>query len=163
MHTVSKYMVIGSTAVALLLTGCNTPANQAAGAFPWKAMNNTGNNAVTQRTGATGVVSAQSIANHVVKVAHVENASVFVANDMAYVAVKMRPGATTTLTEQTKRTIIDAVKYRHPEIRRVMVTANPDAFQQFQTYGREVSQGRPVTGALNRFNAMVRRLWPQNA
>jgi|GEM_PF-3907388 len=161
MPRIATSLWIGCLSAALLLTGCNTGNNTASGAFPQNTLNSPATRVTPQSE--RNVVAAQSVAHRVVQVANVRNASVFLANRTAYVAVQMRPGATTTLTQQTKGAIVAAVKSSHPEIKRVMVTANADAFHQFQTYGREVSQGKPVTGVWNRFNAMVQRIWPQSS
>ncbi|WP_067933685.1 YhcN/YlaJ family sporulation lipoprotein [Alicyclobacillus kakegawensis] len=163
-----KKAMYGTLAAALCLfsvTACgNPPANKA---------NTAGNPAVSPRNDTTApmrrpgtpgtnanLAVEQDIANHVVKVTHVQNANVMVAGHTAYVAVKIRPGVHTGLAERTKDRIIAAVKDRHPEIRTVYVSANPDVYQQFQKFARDLQQGQPVSAVWNQFSAMVQRVWP---
>jgi YhcN/YlaJ family sporulation lipoprotein len=163
-----------TTAVCLLsLTACgNRMANQAANQAN-QAANKVANTAVTPRNsmatpgrpGAPAATEArlaveQDIARHVVKVAHVRNASVFVAGRTAYVAVELNPGVHTGLAQATKDRIISAVKQRHPQIQTVYVSANPDAYQQFQKFAADLQHGRPVSAIWNQFTSVVQRIWP---
>ncbi|MCL6631272.1 MAG: YhcN/YlaJ family sporulation lipoprotein [Alicyclobacillus herbarius] len=163
-----KFRFAMATAAFCLLsaTACGTPpANRAA--------NNAGNPAVTPRNDVVAparrptapaananLAVEQDIANRVVAVTHVRNANVLVAGHTAYVAVELRPGVHTGLAERTKDQIISVVKDRHPQIRTVYVSANPDVYQQFQKFARDIQQGQPVSAVWNQFSAMVQRVWP---
>ncbi|MCL6593914.1 MAG: YhcN/YlaJ family sporulation lipoprotein [Alicyclobacillus sp.] len=102
----------------------------------------------------------QAIANRVVKVPGVQQASVFVSGDTAYVAVQLNGGMHSQLAEQTKQRVISAVKSNHPEIRTVYVSANPDLFQHFQAFARDLAAGRPVDAIWSNFRSAVQRVWP---
>lgn len=70
---------------------------------------------------------------------------------------------TDDLTPDLKRRIADTVKKQAPHIRNVYVSANPDFVGTMRGYGDQVSNGRPLRGALIEFNRMVERVFPDNA
>ncbi|MBX5436157.1 MAG: YhcN/YlaJ family sporulation lipoprotein [Alicyclobacillaceae bacterium] len=106
------------------------------------------------------ILVQRDIADRVVRVAHVQAASVLVAGNTAYVGVRLQPGVHTGLAQRVKNRIISTVKAAHPGITTVFVSANPDVFLHLQTFANDIAQGRPVEAVWGNFQSFVRRVWP---
>ncbi len=159
-----KYILLSavSAGLVILTVGCGPNG---------LANNQTGNpslvapNAVSPRsqgnfgTSSHRLMAEQSIANEVARVNPVQTASVLVVGDTAYVAIQLRGGTTNPLTATTKERIVATVKQHHHEINHVYVSANPEAYQQFQGFTTDLAQGRPDV-AWSRFQGAIQRLWP---
>jgi spore cortex protein len=152
--------LLGGCFALLLLSGCGGQNTTGPGAMAENAVNDAMNSTGQMNPAHQQLTVEQAVANRVAGVNEVRHASVLVANRTAYVAVQMQPGVNTDMAKKTKAHIIRIVKENHPEITNVLVTANADAYQQFQTYANELNQGKPVTGIWNRFSSMVQRIWP---
>ncbi|MCL6442834.1 MAG: YhcN/YlaJ family sporulation lipoprotein [Alicyclobacillus sp.] len=102
----------------------------------------------------------QSIANQVVRLAHVQSASVLVVGNTAYVAVVLRHGVSTGPANATKQHVASKIKATHPGIQTVFVSANPDVYQRFQNFTSDIARGRPVDAIWGNFTSYVQRIWP---
>jgi YhcN/YlaJ family sporulation lipoprotein len=88
----------------------------------------------------------------------VMQANVLVTQRNAYVAAVLKNNA--QLTQDIEKQIADQVRSTDPNIQNVYVSTNPDLVDRFNTYVRDVQQGRPVSGFVDQFNEIVRRIFP---
>jgi spore cortex protein len=103
---------------------------------------------------------ADKAAEKVTALKEVENATVIVTENNAYVAAQLQGGENMDLTKETEKKIADAVKKTDPEINDVFVSTNPDFGDRMEGYADEINKGNPVTGFMEEFNETIRRIFP---
>ncbi len=100
------------------------------------------------------------IADRVIKTGSVQQASVLVLGDTAYIGVVQKPGVHGDMSAVEKSHLSEIVKQFDPRIKMVYISANPDVYSHFQNFATDIAQGRPVSGIWNSFRSMVTRIWP---
>jgi spore cortex protein len=105
---------------------------------------------------------ADEAAEKVTELKEVEDATVIVTDNNAYVAAKLEGGENTKLTKETEKKIADAVQNTDPDINDVFVSTNPDFLDRLNGYADEINQGNPVSGFVKEFNETIRRIFPTN-
>ncbi|OOE14229.1 YhcN/YlaJ family sporulation lipoprotein [Fictibacillus arsenicus] len=105
---------------------------------------------------------ADEAANKVTDLKEVEDATVIVTDNNAYVAAKLEGGESMKLTKETEEKIGDAVRNTDPDINDVFVSTNPDFIDRMNGWADDINQGNPVSGFINEFNDMIRRIFPTN-
>lgn len=103
---------------------------------------------------------ADKAADKVNEVEGVENATVIVTENNAFVAVALEGNKEGNITDDVKNKISDKVKSTDESIDNVYVSANPDFFERMQDYGDRINQGEPITGFFDEFGETVRRVFP---
>ncbi|XEC93396.1 YhcN/YlaJ family sporulation lipoprotein [Paenibacillus tarimensis] len=128
---------------------------------------------------------SQEMAEKIAAMDEVDAAYVMLGDRNAYIAVTlednaanrtgrgMRAGMRTNdragtnnevrVTDALKDRIANQVKSMKPSVENVFVSANPDFFGRMTNYWDDVRAGRPVQGLIAEFNAMVDRIFPEEA
>ena len=115
-----------------------------------------------QNNGNARMDVADEAADKVTALKEVENATVIVTENNAYVAAQLEGGENKELSKDTEKKIADAVKKTDPEINDVFVSTNPDFGDRLEGYADEINKGNPVTGFIEEFNETERRIFPTN-
>lgn len=105
---------------------------------------------------------ADEAAKKVEDMKQVEDATVIITDNNAYVAAQLEGGESAKLTKETEKKIGDVVRNTDPDINDVFVSTNPDFMDRMQGYADEINKGNPVTGFIEEFNETVRRIFPTN-
>jgi spore cortex protein len=105
---------------------------------------------------------ADEAADKVTELKEVEDATVIVTENNAYVAAKLEGDESMKLTKETEKKISDAVQNTDPDINDVFVSTNPDFLDRLNGYADEINQGNPVSGFVKEFNETIRRIFPTN-
>jgi len=71
--------------------------------------------------------------------------------------------AAADVSDDLKSKVADIVKGMHPTVDNVYVSANPDFYGRMQSFAADVAGGHPIQGMVNQFNALVNRIFPENA
>jgi YhcN/YlaJ family sporulation lipoprotein len=103
--------------------------------------------------------AADEAADQLVKLDEVEQASVIVANQNAYVAVVLKDDPEGEVSDDLERKIADQVKAADEGIEQVFVSSNPDFVGRMADYRDKLGEGLPVTGLAEEFNQMVQRVF----
>ncbi|WP_052455844.1 YhcN/YlaJ family sporulation lipoprotein [Bhargavaea cecembensis] len=119
---------------------------------------NTGDQAAGDGNGDNDLRRDEDVADKVKTVEGVEDATVLMTDQNAYVGVNLKEG--TEETEDLQTQIKDQVKKIKPEIGEVYVSANPDFAKQMSDYGTRIDEGEPVEGFFDEFSDVVRRMFP---
>jgi spore cortex protein len=115
-----------------------------------------------QNNGNARMDVADEAAEKVTALKEVENATVIVTENNAYVAALLEGGENKELSKETEKKIADAVKKTDPKINDVFVSTNPDFGDRLEGYADEINKGNPVTGFIDEFNETIRRIFPTN-
>lgn len=105
---------------------------------------------------------ADEAAKKVEDMKQVEDATVIITDNNAYVAAQLKGDETAKLTKETEKKIGDVVRSTDPDINDVFVSTNPDFMDRMQGYADEINKGNPVTGFMEEFNETIRRIFPTN-
>ena len=137
-----------------------------------------GNNMnATDRTNSTGQQSAadkttrtdngdlhqraEKIASAVTKeIAQVKDSRVVISEHMAYVSVEIDKTADTAESSNLKEEISRITKKTDPNIETVYVMEDADTFTRMKEIGRDIADGKPVSGFVNELENMFVRVTP---
>jgi len=128
--------------------------------------NNTQNNRLNNTGGAT---QADSIARSIEQMTGVDNATVVVSGNTAYVGVdtdgdltgrNISYGNATDLTA-VKSACAQRVRSANPNIKTVYVSTDADFFERLRRVGDGVRNGRAADGFRNELNTLIRGLTPE--
>ncbi|WAH39075.1 YhcN/YlaJ family sporulation lipoprotein [Alicyclobacillus dauci] len=159
----------GIAFVAFVLTGCGANTNNGSkpAADVMNATNRVTNGTVNRVTNGAARLGdrnhfqmATKIANGLVKAGYAKNAFAFVTGNTAYVAITQKGPAKTNMTMQEKNRIAASVKRMDKRIQTVYVSANPDVYQRFQSFAKDMQAGKPVAAIWNNFSTTVARMFP---
>ncbi|GIP31307.1 YhcN/YlaJ family sporulation lipoprotein [Paenibacillus sp. J2TS4] len=115
---------------------------------------------------------SQHVADAVAALDEVDSANVLVTDNNAYVAVKLHSGSAVQntnpanpsvigdVTPEIKQKIADKVKSVDAHIKEVYVSANPDFVERMNVYAQDFREGRPLSGFVKEFSAIVERIFP---
>ncbi|WP_110112339.1 YhcN/YlaJ family sporulation lipoprotein [Bacillus sp. CGMCC 1.16541] len=124
----------------------------------YENVNNT--NDTTQNNQETRIRVANEAGDRVVKLEEVRQANIIVTDNNAYVGAVLENNTEGELTKEIERKISDEVKAADPDINNVYVSTNPDFVDRMGNYVNKIESGRPLTGLLDEFNEVVRRVFP---
>lgn len=102
---------------------------------------------------------ANKAAEKMVGIPGVRTANVLVTQRNAYVAAVLTD-AHAQLTPDIESKIAEQVRSTDSNIQNVYVSTNPDFVSRVNNYVADVQHGRPVTGFIEQFSEMVRRVFP---
>ncbi|MBE1442037.1 YhcN/YlaJ family sporulation lipoprotein [Paenibacillus sp. OAS669] len=102
---------------------------------------------------------AHQAAQRISQIPSVSSATVLVSRHNAYVAAMMKD-RNGPLSRDVENQISQQVKSTDPNIHNVYVSTNPDFVQRVTNYAADVGAGRPVSGFVQEFAEMVRRVFP---
>lgn len=103
---------------------------------------------------------ADDIANRLTNMREIDEATVFLTGNTAYVAVDMPGRQEGQLTNNLKDRIADEVRHLDTRIDNVYVSADPDFFSRMGAYARDIRNGRPISGLANEITETLRRIFP---
>lgn len=115
--------------------------------------NNIGNNQSRMRV-------ADKAADRVAALPEVDSANIIVTDNNAFVAAKLDNSARNKLTGAIENKISRQVKSVDPDIDNVYVSVNPDFYDRINNYADDIRNGRPVSGLVNEFSDLIRRVFP---
>lgn len=103
---------------------------------------------------------AEQAANKIVsEVPSVKSANVLVTRRNAYVAAVLKDGQA-QMTQDVESQIAQKVRATDANIQNVYVSVNPDFVSRVNRYVDDVRAGRPISGFVQEFAEMVRRVFP---
>ncbi|MED3823645.1 YhcN/YlaJ family sporulation lipoprotein [Priestia flexa] len=105
---------------------------------------------------------ANGAADRVNALSEVKNANVVIMNRDAYVAAVLEDKKEGKLTKEMETKIADEVKKSNSNIQEVYVSTNPYFVNRMNSYVNKLEDGQPITGIINEFNEVVRRVFPNN-
>lgn len=122
-----------------------------------------GNNTNNYRIPGLGTPMTQTdnIARACENVAGVENATVVVAGDTAYVGIDTDTATATTNLSDVKRRVAQTCRNTDANINTVYVSADANFMDRLRRVGNGVREGRPVDGFRTELTELVRRLTPE--
>ena len=103
---------------------------------------------------------ADIAASKVTDLAEVDDATVIVNDNNAYVAAKLNRTDRNELTSDIQNKISRAVKSVDDEIDNVYISLNPDFYNRMKVYSDDIRAGRPVSGFMDEFSDSIRRMFP---
>lgn len=113
------------------------------------------------RIGNNNEELSRRIAEIATDVDGVDNATVVVTGDTAYVGIDMDKDLENEDTDRLKERVGDRIKDRVDSIDRVYVSADVDTVERLREIGRDIRGGRPISGFLNELTEMFRRPMPR--
>lgn len=120
--------------------------------------NNTNTN--VEYTNQTKTRLADRAAAKVTNLAEVDNAIIIVNDNNAYVAAKLDRSSRNELTSDIKDKIARAVKSVDKDIDNVYTSVSPDFYDRMNSYSRDIRNGRPISGLMDEFSNIIRRVFP---
>lgn len=99
-------------------------------------------------------------ADKVTDLAAVDDATVIVNDNNAYVAAKLHRSAQNELNSDIQNKIARRVKSVDDEIDNVYISVNPDFYNRMKVYSGDIRSGRPVSGFMDEFSDSIRRMFP---
>ncbi|GKU83116.1 YhcN/YlaJ family sporulation lipoprotein [Niallia sp. NCCP-28] len=151
-----------------ILTGCN--ANDDKENAMNENVNNRNNDVNVQNVGyrtnnhnnkATADLDlADEVADKVTDIKGIKRAVVFKTDRNAFVAVELTGNKSGEVTKKLEDKIANKVRKIDGDIKNVYVSSNPDFYNRMTNYGRDIENGKPISGLFNEFSQMVRRVFP---
>ncbi|MCS7461965.1 YhcN/YlaJ family sporulation lipoprotein [Paenibacillus doosanensis] len=106
------------------------------------------------------IMVANQAAEKIAQLPGIKSANVLVTQHNAYVAAILKDTTVRQVSQDVENQIAQQVKSSDPNIHNVYVSTNPDFVQRVNTYVADVGAGRPVSGFVNEFAEMVKRVFP---
>lgn len=103
---------------------------------------------------------ADRIKNQVSKLKDVKSATVVITERTALVGINLTSGTKGELNSKIKKDVEDTVKKADKDIERVAVTSDPDIFTRIENIGKDIGQGRPISGFATEVEEIIRRIVP---
>ncbi|MFS0574003.1 YhcN/YlaJ family sporulation lipoprotein [Sporosarcina sp. 179-K 3D1 HS] len=103
---------------------------------------------------------ADEAAARVSDMKEVDNATVLVTDQNAYVAAVLTDQSATDLTSELESRIAATVREVDRDIENVYVSVNPDFVERLNEYGAKINEGQPVEGLFEEFTEVVQRVFP---
>ncbi|KAA0548075.1 YhcN/YlaJ family sporulation lipoprotein [Bacillus sp. BGMRC 2118] len=108
--------------------------------------------------------SSEEIAQNLVKLAssvpNVNDATALVVGNVAVVGIDVNSKIDRSRVGTIKYSVAESLKH-DPHGANAIVIADPDANVRLRQMGKEIKQGRPISGIMNELSAMVGRLMPE--
>lgn len=107
---------------------------------------------------------AEDAADKVAELDEVDNATVIITDNNAYVAVMMKSeGDNATdeaLSSELEDKIADKVRGVKSDVKNVYVSLSPDFAERMRGYGERINEGEPIEGFFEEFGEAVRNVFP---
>lgn len=103
---------------------------------------------------------ADDIADKLGDMREINNATVMLTDDNAFVAVDMPGNRQGDLTNDLKKRISRNVKKMDKSVDNVYVSADADFFDRMGTYARDIRNGDPIQGMAEQVTETLRRIFP---
>jgi YhcN/YlaJ family sporulation lipoprotein len=105
-------------------------------------------------------VRAQAIAAEITQLGDVDRAQVVLMNRSAWVGIRLKGQAEGDLTDEKKTEAANLVKREDSSIETVYVTSNADIVDRIESIGKEVADGKPVSGFAAELEEIGNRITP---
>lgn len=111
---------------------------------------------------------AEDAANKVTELDEVDNATVIITDNNAYVAVEMNnkvgnaenSDAENEVSQDLEKQIADKVREVKADTDQVYVSLNPDFVERMSDYGTRIKEGEPIEGFFDEFGEAMRNVFP---
>lgn len=108
---------------------------------------------------------AEDAADKVAELEEVDNATVIITDNNAYVAVMMKNEGDSTageeeLSKDLEDKISEKVREVKSDVKNVYVSLNPDFVERMRGYGERINEGEPIEGFFDEFGEAVRNVFP---
>lgn len=110
---------------------------------------------------------AEDAADKVAELDEVDNATVMITDNNAYVAVMMKNEAGSDnaagdeeLSKELEDKIADKVREVKADVKNVYVSLNPDFVERMRGYGERINEGEPIEGFFDEFSEAIRNVFP---
>lgn len=103
---------------------------------------------------------ADHIADKLANRRDINNATVMLTDNNAYVAVDMPGNREGDLTNDMKKSISRDVKKMDKSVNNVYVSADADFFTRMGDYARDIRNGHPIRGMADQVTETIRRVFP---
>lgn len=120
----------------------------------------TNNNNTNMNTNTADLDVADKVADKVADIKGIKRAIVLKTDQNAFVAVQLTGNKSGKVTKKLEEKIADKVRNVDGDIQNVYVSSNPDFYNRMTNYGRDIENGKPVSGLFNQFSETVRRVFP---
>ncbi len=104
---------------------------------------------------------AKKIADTVADLEEVDSATCVITDDTAMVGVQFSKQYEGELTDEIKNKIEDVAKDTDKDITKVVVTADPDLYKRIETIGKDIGEGKPLTGFKDEIDEILNRIQPK--
>lgn len=147
--------------------GWNNAGTGARGRGIGQGMNNAGpdndgvgtrGNAGTRTNGNMRL--ADNIADKLSNRRDIENATVMLSDDNAFIAIDMPGNEQGQITNDLKKSISRDVKKMDKSIDNVFVSADVDFFDRMDAYAEDIRNGKPIGGMVDQVTETLRRIFP---
>jgi YhcN/YlaJ family sporulation lipoprotein len=155
-----KFLIVTVVTLSIVVTGCaNTQNNLRQQSAPGSTILGQPQSQQPKATADNKIKEASAAAARITKIKGVRSANVLVTQRNAYVAAVLDTNA--QISRSIEDQIAAQVRATDPNIQNVYVSTSPELVDRFNAYVRDVQQGRPVSGFVNEFNAIVQRIFPK--
>jgi len=149
-----------------LLTGCN--ANEDKENAMNENVHNRTNDVNVQNVGykkntttnTANLDLADKAADKVAEMKGIKRAVVLKTDQNAFVAVELTGNKSGKVTKELEDKIGNKVRKVDGDIKNVYVSSNPDFYNRMTNYGRDIENGKPISGLFNEFSETIRRVFP---
>ncbi|KNF09865.1 putative sporulation lipoprotein YhcN/YlaJ [Gottschalkia purinilytica] len=100
------------------------------------------------------------IAKKVAELNEVNSATTAITGNTALVGVNLKNNTEGTITSDIKNKVQATVKEADPAITNVVVTADADLIERIENVGRDVRNGKPISGLTQEIEEIIRRVTP---
>ncbi|MDP1416972.1 YhcN/YlaJ family sporulation lipoprotein [Peribacillus simplex] len=174
--------IVSSAMMALVITGCSPNDNEGASENlglnrthqdnldnPMNVNdtrqnvnnNNNANNNNNNDNDINDIRVSDDISNRVEALKEVNNASVIVTENNAYVGAVLKDGGgDRDISNDLKERVADTVREADPSVDQVYVSTNSDFVQRMEGYANDIENGKPVAGFAEEFRELVTRIFP---
>ncbi|KGG80555.1 hypothetical protein Y919_05470 [Caloranaerobacter azorensis H53214] len=115
---------------------------------------------VEEKTGKTLSARAEKIADSIVDLPGVDDATVVITGNTALVGVDIEKELEGKVVTDLKKQIVTRVKQTDKDIKNVTVTADPDLFERIDDIAQEINRGRGMSEFADEVKEIIRRITP---
>ncbi|SHH70600.1 sporulation lipoprotein, YhcN/YlaJ family [Caloranaerobacter azorensis DSM 13643] len=115
---------------------------------------------VKEKTDKTLSARAEKIADSIVDLPGVNDATVVITGNTALVGVDIEKELEGKVVTDLKKQIVTRVKQTDKDIKNVTVTADPDLFERIDDIAQEINRGRGMSEFADEVKEIIRRITP---
>jgi len=104
---------------------------------------------------------AERIADRVASLREIESSTCIITGNTAMIGVQFSDQYKGKMTNAIKEKCEEIVKNTDKDIKRVVVTADPDIYSRMTTMLKDISKGKPLSGFAKEMNELLNRIQPK--
>jgi YhcN/YlaJ family sporulation lipoprotein len=113
------------------------------------------------KTNTNDTARAKAIRDSIVKNhKDINGATVVLSDSTAYVGLDLKGNVSGSTADRLKTEVADTVKNQDRSIDRVLVSSDVKIVTRLKQIGRDIENGRPISGFINELDTMFRRVTP---